>query len=101
MPANLEISAVATGLEKVSFYSNPKEKQCQKCSNNCTIVLISHASKVMLKILQARLQQYRNQKFQMYKLDLEKAEELKIKLSTSAGLEKKQENFTKHILLLH
>ena len=61
MPANLEISAVATGLEKVSFYSNPKEKQCQKCSNNCTIVLISHASKVMLKILQARLQQYVNQ----------------------------------------
>ena len=48
MPANLEISAVATGLEKVSFYSNPKEKQCQKCSNNCTIVLISHASITLL-----------------------------------------------------
>ena len=54
MPANLEISAVATGLEKVSFHSNPKE-----CSNYHT-VLISHASKVMLKILQARRQQYVN-----------------------------------------
>ena len=55
MPANLEHSAVATGLEKVSFHSSPKE-----CSNYHTIALILHASKVMLKILQARLQQYRN-----------------------------------------
>ena len=55
MPANLENSAVATGLEKVSFHSNAKE-----CSNYCTIALISHASKVTLKILQARLQQYVN-----------------------------------------
>ena len=57
MPANLENSAVATGLEKVSFHSNPKEKQC---SNYHTIALISQVSKVMLKILQARLQQYMN-----------------------------------------
>ena len=55
MPANLENSAVATGLEKVSFHSNYKE-----CSNYRTVALISHASKVMLKILQARLQQYVN-----------------------------------------
>ena len=61
MPANLENSAVATGLEKVSFHSNPKERQCKECSNYCTIALISHASKVMLKILQPRLQQYVNQ----------------------------------------
>ena len=60
MPADLENSAVATGLEKVSFHSNPKETQCQEYSNYCTIALISHASKVMLKILQARLQQYVN-----------------------------------------
>jgi len=61
MPANLENSAVATGLEKVSFHSNPKERQNTKeCSNYHTIALISHASKVMLKILQARLQQYMN-----------------------------------------
>ena len=57
MTANLENSAVATGLEKVSFHSNPKERQCKKCSNYHTIALISHASRVMLKILQARLQQ--------------------------------------------
>ena len=60
MPANLENSAVATGLEKVSFHSNPKERQCQRCSNYHTIALISQASKVMLKILQTRLQQYVN-----------------------------------------
>ena len=55
MPANLENSAVATGQEKVSFHSSPKE-----CSNYYTIALISHASKVMLKTLQARLPQYVN-----------------------------------------
>ena len=58
MSANLKNSAVATGLENVSFHSNPKEKQCQKCSNYHTVALISQASKVILKILQARLQQY-------------------------------------------
>ena len=59
MPANLESSAVATGLEKVSFHSNPKERQCQKILKLIhTIALISHVSKVMLTILQARLQQY-------------------------------------------
>ena len=56
IPANLENSAVATGLGKVSFHSNPKKRQCRECSNCSTIALISHASKVMLKILQARLQ---------------------------------------------
>ena len=58
MPANLENSAVAIGLEKVSFHSDTKERQCQECSNYRTIALISHASKIMLKIFQARLQQY-------------------------------------------
>ena len=60
MPANLESSAVATELEKVSFHSNTKERQCPKCLDYCTIALISHTSKVMLKIPQGRLQQYRN-----------------------------------------
>ena len=55
MPAHLENSAVATGLENVSFHSRAKE-----CSNYHTVALISHASKVTLKILQARLQQYMN-----------------------------------------
>ena len=60
MPANFENSPVATGLEKVSFHFNPKERQCQRMLKLPTIALISHASKVMLKILQARLQQYMN-----------------------------------------
>ena len=60
MSANLENSAVATGLEKVSFHSNPKEGNAKECSNYHTIALTSHTRKVMLKILQARLQQYVN-----------------------------------------
>ena len=60
MPANLENSAVATGLEKVSFIPVPKKGNAKECSNYHTIALISHGSKVMLKILQARLLQYVN-----------------------------------------
>ena len=60
LPENLENSAVATGLEKVSFHSTPKTGNAKECSNYDTVALISHASKVMLKILQARLQQYVN-----------------------------------------
>ena len=60
MSANLENSAMATGLEKMSFHSKPKERQCQKRFKLPQIVLTSHASEVMLKILQARLQQYKN-----------------------------------------
>ena len=59
MLANLENSAVAIGLEKVSFHFNPKGN-ARECSNYSTVVLISHASKVMLNILQVRLQQYMN-----------------------------------------
>ena len=60
MPANLESSAVATGLEKVSVHSSPKERQCQRLFKLCTIELTSHTIKVMLKILQARFQRYVN-----------------------------------------
>ena len=60
MPANLENSAVATALEKVIFIPIPKKGNAKEWSNYCTIALISYASKVMLKILQARLQQYVN-----------------------------------------
>ena len=94
MPANLENSAVATGLEKVHFHSNPKERQCQRMLYR-TIALISHTSKVMLKILQARLQQYVNHELPDIQAGLEKAEEPEIKLPTSAGSLKKQENSRK------
>ena len=60
MPANLENSAVATGLEKVIFIPIPKKVNAKECSNYLKIALISHDSTVMLKILQARLQQYMN-----------------------------------------
>ena len=80
-----ENSAVATGLEEVSFHSNPKEGNAKECSNYHTIALFSHAGKVMLKILQARHQQYVNQELLDYKLDLEKAEEPEIKLPTCVG----------------
>ena len=63
MPANLENSTVATGLEKVIFIPIPKKANAKDYSNYLTIALISHTSKVMLKILQARLQQYVNHKF--------------------------------------
>ena len=89
MPANLENSTLALGLEKVSFHSSSKE-----CLNYCITALISHASKVMLKILQARLP-HGTENFQMFKLDWEKAEELEIKLPTSVGSSKKQENSRK------
>ena len=77
------------------FIPVPKKGSPKECSNYRTIVLISHASKVMLKILQARLQQYVNREFQMFKLVLEKAEEPESKLPTSAESPKKQESSRK------
>ena len=65
------------------------------------IALISHTSKVLLKILHAKLQQYVNHKLQMFKLDLEKAEEPEIKLSTSAGSSKIKRVSEKHLFLLY
>ena len=94
MPAHLENSAVATGLEKVSFHSNPKDN-AKECSNYPTVALISHASKVMLKILQARLQQYVNCELLDFQLVLDKAEEPEIKLPTSDGSSRKQESSRK------
>ena len=85
MPANPENWAVATGLEKSVFIPIPKKGNAKECSNYRTVALVSHTNKVMLKILQARLRQYMNLNFQMFKLDLEKAEESEIKLPTSVG----------------
>ena len=101
MPANLGNSVVATGLEKVSFHSNPKERQRQRMLKLLHNALIFHASKVMLKILQVRLQQYLNCELPDVQAGLEKAEEPEIKLPTSAGSLKKQESSRKHTLLLY
>ena len=77
------------------FIPIPKKGNAKECSNYHTIALISHASKVMLKILQARLQQYINHELSDVQADLEKAEEQEIKLPTSAGSWKKQESSRK------
>ena len=85
MPANLENSSVATGVEKVCFHSVQKKGSAKECSNYCTIALISHAGKVMLKFSKPGFNSTRTENFQMYKLGLEKAEEPQIKLPTSVG----------------
>ena len=90
MPANLESSAAATGLEKVSKKGNAKE-----CSNSCTIAFISHTSKVMLKVLQAKLQQYMNQELPDVQAGFRNGRGTRDQIATSIGLQKKQENFRK------
>ena len=97
MSANLEYSVLGTGLEKVSFHSSPKERECQRNSNYHTIALISHTSKIMLKILQASLQQYMNRELLDFKLVFEKVEEPEIILPTSVGSLKRQESSRKNI----
>ena len=77
-----------TGKRSV-FNPIPKKSNAKECLNYSTIALISHTSKVMLKILQVRLQEYVNEHSQKFKLDLEKAEEPEIKLPTSVGSSKK------------
>ena len=95
MPANLENSAVATGLEKVSFHSNPKERQSQIMLKLPQIALISHTSKVMLKILNARLQQYVSRELPDVQAGFRKGRKAEIKLPTSDGSSKKQERSRK------
>ena len=93
MPANLENSAVVTGWKKSVFITIPKKGNTKECSNYCTITLISDASKVMLKILQAStVCELRTSKCSSW---IEKAEEPEIKLPTSLGSQKKQENSRK------
>ena len=92
----MKIAAVAQ-LEMVSFHSNLKKGNANECSNYQAIALISHANKEMLKILQARLQQYVNHEFQIFNLVSENTEEPKIKFPTSAGSSKKASKFQKNI----
>ena len=101
MPGNLENSAVATGLENVSFHSNPKERQCQrmlKLSHNCTH-LNSNCTQLLVKYCwkfsKPGFSDTWTVNFQMFKLVLEKAEEPVIKLPISAGSLKKQKSSRK------
>ena len=96
MLANLENSAVATGLEKVCFHSNPQERP-KECSNYRTIALVSHASKVMLKILQARLQQYVNHELPDVQTGFRKGRGTRDQIANICWIIKKAREFQKNI----
>ena len=97
MPANLENSAVATGLEKVSFIPIPKKGNAKECSNYCTIALVSHFSKVMLKILQARLQQYVNCELPDVQAEFRKGRESRDQIANIHWIIEKAKEFQKYI----
>ena len=98
MPANLENSAVATGLEKVILI--PKKGNAKECSNCHTIALISHTSKVMLKILQARLQQYVNRELPDVQAGFRKGRGTRNQIANIRWIIEKRIP-EKHLLLLH
>ena len=97
MPATLENSEVATGLEKVSFHSNPKKGNPKECSNYCTIALTSHARKVMLKILQARLQQYVNRELPDVQAGFRKGRGTRDQIANIRWITEKVREFQKNI----
>ena len=97
MPANLENSAVATGLEKVNFIPIPKKSNANECSNSCTIAFISHASKVMLKILQAKLQQYVNRKLSDSQAVFRKGRRTRDQIANIHWVTEKAREFQKNI----
>ena len=98
MPANLENSAVATGLEKVSFHSNPKERKFAiECANYRTITLISHTNKVMLKILQVGLQQYVNRELLDVQAGFTKGRGIRDQIANISCIIKKAREFQKSI----
>ena len=101
MPANLENSAVATGLEKVSFHSNPKERQYQRMLKLLHIALISYASKVMLKILQARLQQYVNRELPDVQVGFRKGRGTRNQIANILWIIEKARVPEKHLFLLY
>ena len=101
MPAKFEISAVAAGLEKVSFHSNPKEGNAKECSDYCMIVLILHASKLLLNIFQARLQQYMNWEFPDVQPGFRKDRRTIDKIANICSIRKNKRIPEKYLLLLH
>ena len=97
MSANLENSAVATGLKNISFHSNPKERQCQRMFKLHTIALISHDSKAMLQILQARLQQYVHHELPDVQAGFRKGRRTRDQIANISWLIKKAIEFQKNI----
>ena len=96
MPANLENAAVATGLEKVSFHSNSKGN-AKECSNYYTIALISNSSRVMLKILQVRLQQYMNHEIPDIQAGFRKGRGTRDQIANICRIIEKTKEFQKNI----
>ena len=97
MPANLESSAVTTGLEKVSFIPIPKKGNDKECLNYRTIALISHTSKVMLKILQGRLQQYVNRELPDVQAGFRKGRGIRDQIANICWIMEKAREFRKNI----
>ena len=101
MPANLENSAVATGLEKASFLPIPKKGNAKEGSNYHTIAFISHSSKVMLKILQVRLQQYLNRELPDVQAGFRKGRGTRDQIANIWWIIEKAGKFQKNIFLLY
>ena len=99
MPANLENSAVATGLEKVSSHSSPKEGQCQSVQTTAQLHS-SHTSKVMLKILQARLKQYVNREIPDVQAGFRKGRGTRDQIANIHWIMEKAREFEKNIYFL-
>ena len=97
MPTNLENSAVGTGLEKASFHSNSKRGNAKEWSNYHTIALISHASKVIFKILQARHQQYVNQELRGVQAEFQKGRGTRDQIANIHWTREKAREFQKNI----
>ena len=100
MPANLGNSEVATGLENVSFHSDPKESNAKECSNYHTIALISHANNVVLKILQARLQQYVNRELPDVQAGFRKGRGIRDQIANIRWIIEKAREFQKNFCFI-
>ena len=101
MPAHLENLKVAARLEKLSFQSNPKERQCQRLSSYSMMAIISRTGEVMLKILQVRLQQYMNQELPYAQAGFRKGRGIRVQIANILWIIEKAEDSEKHLHLLH
>ena len=101
MPANLENSAVATGWKRSVFFPIPRKGKAKECSNYCMIALISHARKVMLKILQARLEQYVNHELPDVQAGFRKGRGTRDQIANIHCIMEKARVPEKHLFLLY
>ena len=100
MPGKLGNTAVATGLGKVSFHANLKERECQTCSNHCTVALILHSSKVMFKDFQGRLEQYVNRKLPDVQAGHRKGRVIRDQIANIRWIIKKAREFQENICFI-